>query len=299
MELRHLRYFIAVAEELHFGRAAARLHISQQPLSRQIRDLENELKVQLFDRTKRTIRLTEAGEIFLAEARKTLQQAERAVLLAQRVSRGEIGQLAVGFTGPALNSLLLESVRQFRERYPEVELTLNELRTIEQVEALKANRLHLGLLHPPIDDGSLILETLHREKLVAVVPNTHPLAREVSQSISLKELAGESFILFPRRVGPQLYDQIISFCQQAGFSPNIVQETIPQQTILGLVSVGVGIALMPASVRNLGRFGVAFRELAEPAPELELAVAWHPNTMHPALPSLLGIAREVALMLSD
>jgi DNA-binding transcriptional LysR family regulator len=299
MELRHLRYFIAVAEELHFGRAAARLHISQQPLSRQIRDLENELKVQLFDRTKRTIRLTEAGKIFLTEAKKTLQQAERAVLLAQRVSRGEIGQLTVGFTGLALNSLLLESVRQFRERYPEVDLTLDELRTIEQVEALNANRLHLGLLHPPIDDDSLILETIYREKLVAALPETHPLAREVPQPISLKELADESFILFPRKIGPQLYDRIISFCQQAGFSPKVVQETIPQQTILGLVSIGVGVALMPASVQNLGRFGVVFRELVEPAPELELAVAWHPNTTHPVLPSFVGIMREVALMRSD
>jgi len=165
MELRHLRYFVAVAEELHFGRAAQRLHMAQQPLSRQIRDLEAELGVQLFYRTKRTVRLTEVGQVFLNETRKTLQQAEQAVLLTQRIGRGEVGQLAVGFTGPALNSVLPKAARQFKERYPKVNLALERLQTNEQVQALISGQIHVGLLHPPIDNGALILATIYREGL--------------------------------------------------------------------------------------------------------------------------------------
>jgi DNA-binding transcriptional LysR family regulator len=230
----------------------------------------------------------------LTEARKTLKQAEHAVLLAQRTSRGEIGQLAIGFTGPALNSVLPKIVRRFKERYPKVDLALERLQTNEQVQALTCGQIHAGLLHPPIDDGTLILETIHRENLVVILPDTHPLAEGAPAPISLKELASEPFILFPRRVGPVLYDQIISLCQQAGFSPHVVQEVIPQQTILGLVAVGIGITLIHASVQALGGPGVVVRRLVEPTPELELAVAWSPDATNPVLPSFVGVVREVA-----
>ncbi|MEB3279959.1 MAG: LysR substrate-binding domain-containing protein [Lyngbya sp.] len=293
MELRHLRYFVAVAEELHFGRAAQRLHIAQQPLSRQIRDLEADIGVQLFYRTKRTVRLTEAGEVFLTEARKILQQAEQAVLLAQQTSKGEIGKLTVGFTGPALNRILPKIVRLFKERHPQVELLLQRLQTNEQVAALKTGQIQVGLLHPPIEDDMLVLKTIHRESLVAVLPDTHRLARESNQPISIKQLVNESFILYPRQVGPVLYDQIISLCQQAGFSPKIVQEVIPQQTILGLVSANIGISLLHASVKAVAPPGVVIRELLELTPELELAVAWHRDTTNPVLPAFLAIVREI------
>ncbi|MBD2103695.1 LysR family transcriptional regulator [Leptolyngbya sp. FACHB-261] len=292
MELRHLRYFIAVAEDLHFGRAAERLHIAQQPLSRQIRDLETELGVELFYRTKRTVRLTEIGQAFLIEARKTLKQAEQAVLLAQRMGQGEIGRLAIGFTGPALNKVLPKIVRQFKQRHPKVELALERLQTNEQVKALRAGEIHAGLLHPPIDDDTLLLETIDREKLVVVLPDTHELAQEL-KPISLKVLANESFVLFPRQVGPVLYDQIIGLCQKSGFSPKIVQEVISQQTILGLVAVGIGITLIHASVQTVGQAGVVVRDLLEPTPELELAIAWSPTVTNPLLPSLLEIVREI------
>ncbi|MBW4555161.1 MAG: LysR family transcriptional regulator [Trichormus sp. ATA11-4-KO1] len=295
MELRHLRYFVAVAEELHFGRAAQRLHIAQQPLSRQIRNLEDEIGVQLFYRTKRTVRLTEAGQVFLTEARKTLQQAEYTVLLAQRTSRGEIGRFAVGFTSPALNSILPKIVRLFKERHPQVELALEKLHTNEQVEALISGQLQVGLLHPPLENEFLVLETIHRERLVAVLSDTHPLAQAATESISIKALSDESFILFPRHVGPVLYDRIINLCQQAGFSPNIVQEVIPQQTILGLVSADIGISLLHASAQAVTPTGVVFRNLLEPSPELELAVAWYPNTTNPILSTFLGIVREVTI----
>ena len=244
MELRHLRYFVAVAEELHFGRAAKRLCITQQPLSRQIKDLERELGVELFYRTKRTVRLTEVGEVFLAETRKTLQQAEYAVYLAKQAKQGKIGRLTIGFTGSALNIVLPAAIRQFKKLYPQIDLTLERLQTIEQVEALNNKQIDLGLLHPPIDDDTLILETIYLEQLVVALPDNHPLAKDTSVPISLKHLANEPFILFPRQFGSVLYDRIINLCQQAGFSPNIVQEAIPQQTILGLVAAGIGISLI-------------------------------------------------------
>lgn len=293
MELRHLRYFVAVAEDLHFGRAADRLNMTQQPLSRQIRDLEKELGIELFYRTKRTIRLTEIGQLFLIEARKTLTQADLAVMTVQRASRGEIGHLTVGFTGSALNSMLPDIVGCFRNSYPQVELSLKELRTNEQVEALHNGKIQVGLLHPPIADETLIWETIHTENLLAVLPDTHPLA-EISNAISIKQLAEEDFILFPRSIGPVLYDRIIATCQKAGFSPRIIQEVMPQQTILGLVSVGIGIGLLHASVKVLSRKGVIYKPLIEPTPQLELAVAWYRDSNNPILPSFVKIVREIA-----
>ena len=219
MELRHLRYFVAVAEELHFGRAAHRLHMAQQPLSRQIRNLEDELETPLFHRTQRTIRLTEAGEAFLPEAQKTLAQAEHAVAVAQRVGRGEAGRLQVGFTGPILNSVLPTVVRQVKCRFPDIHLALNRLQTNQQVKALLVGKLQIGLLHPPIDAPLLRQEVIYQEPLIAVIPDIHPLAQEAPEPISVKTFAHEPFILFPRQVGPIWYDSIISFCQQAGFSP--------------------------------------------------------------------------------
>lgn len=291
MELRHLRYFVAVAEELHFGRAAKRLCITQQPLSRQIKDLEEELGVELFYRTKRTVRLTEVGEIFLVETRKILQQTNYALELVKQASQGKIGRITVGFTGSALNIVLPTAVRQFKKLYPQVDLTLKRLQTIEQVEALNVRQIDLGLLHPPIDDDTLILETIYRENLVVALPDTHPLAKDVSRPISLKQLANESFILFPRHIGSVLYDQIINLCQQAGFSPNVVQEAIPQQTILGLVAAELGVSLIHSSVRTLGRSEVVFRSLIEPTPTLETAVAWSPNTTNLVLPTFIEIVR--------
>ena len=291
MELRHLRYFVAVAEELHFGRAAHRLQMSQQPLSRQIRNLEDELEVQLFHRTKRTIRLTEAGEAFLREAQKTLAQAKRAVVVAQRISRGEAGQLQVGFTGPILNSVLPTVVRQFKQKYPDIRLELKRLQTNEQVKALLDGELHVGLLHPPIDAAWLMQEVIYHEPLFAVLPDIHPLAKDAPKPISVRNFADEPFILFPRQVGPVLYDSIISFCQQAGFSPIVIQEAFPQQTLLGLVATGLGVSLIHASIQSIRQQGVVIRPLVEATPTLESAMAWRSDTTHPALPQFLDIVK--------
>ncbi|MBE9047397.1 LysR family transcriptional regulator [Pleurocapsales cyanobacterium LEGE 10410] len=291
MELRHLKYFVAVAEELHFGRAAKRLCITQQPLSRQIKDLEEELGVELFYRTKRTVHLTEVGEIFLVEARKILQQVDCAVESVKQASQGKIGRIMIGFTGSALNTVLPTAVRQFKQLYPKVDLTLKRMQTPEQLLALDNGQIDLGLLHPPINDDGLILETVYREQLVAALPDNHPFAKDISKPISLQQLANESFILFPRHIGSVLYDRIINLCQQTGFSPNVVQEAIPQQTILGLVAAGIGISLIHSSVKTLGRHGVVFRDLIELTPTLETAVAWSPHTTNPVLPYFVGIVR--------
>lgn len=293
MELRHLRYFIAVAEELHFGRAANRLYIAQQPLSRQIRNLEEELGIQLLHRTKRTVRLTEVGKIFLEEARKTVKQAELAVFIAKQASIGEIGRITIGLTSSALNFVLPTAIRRFKECYPKVDLALKRLQSLEQVEALYSGNIHVGFLHPPIEDDTLILETVHQENLILALPDIHTLAKDAALPISIKELAEEPFILFPRNIGPVLYDNIISLCRQAGFSPNVVQEAFPQQTILGLVAAGIGVSLIHDSVRSLGQAGVVFRVLIEPTPQLETALAWNPKATNPALPSFLNVVKEV------
>ena len=180
MELRHLRYFVAVAEALHFGRAAQELHMAQQPLSRQIRNLEEELAVSLFHRTKRTIQLTEAGQAFLQEARKTLAQADYAVTLAQKINRGEAGELKIGFTGPILNSVLPPVVRHFKRQFPNIHLELKRLPTNAQVEALLSGELHVGFLHPPIEAPAIRQEVIYQEPLVAVLPDNHQLSHKLS-----------------------------------------------------------------------------------------------------------------------
>ncbi|MEM9004064.1 MAG: LysR family transcriptional regulator [Cyanobacteria bacterium P01_F01_bin.86] len=294
MELRHLRYFVAVAEELHFGRAAYRLHMAQQPLSRQIRNLEEELEVPLFHRTKRTIQLTEAGKVFLQEAHKTLKQADHAATLARKIGRGEAGELQIGFTGPILNSVLPLVVRHFKSRFPDMYLELKRLSTTEQVEALVSGKLHVGFLHPPIDTPLISQEVIYQEPLMAALPDIHPLVTDISGPLSIKHFAQEPFILFPRHVGPALYDGITGFCQKAGFHPRVVQEAFPQQTILGLVAAGLGVSLIHASVQGLHLQGVVIKPLVEVTPTLASAIAWHTAMRHPALPHLIDIVRTLA-----
>lgn len=294
MELRHLRYFVAVAEELHFGRAARRLNLSQQPLSRQIRSLEAELDVQLFHRTKRTVQLTATGEVFLIEARKVLAQAQRAVAIAKRTSRGEIGLFKVGFSGLVLNGVLPATVRQFREQRPDVHLELTRIQTNEQVKALIEGEIHAGLLHPPFNTAQLSYEVIYREPLIAMVPDNHWLAKEAPHPVSIKHLSEEALVIFPRKIGPMLYDSIITFCQQAGFNPNIVQEAFPQRTILGLVAAGMGITLTHASAWQIRQQGLVARPIVEETPTVETAIAWRSDTVHPALPHFLDVAKALS-----
>jgi DNA-binding transcriptional LysR family regulator len=290
MELRHLQYFVAVAEELHFGRAAQRLNMAQPPLSQQIRHLEEELGVQLFQRTRRHVELTDAGQAFLQEARLTLAQAEHAVKIARQAGRGEIGRLTIGFVGSATYEALPNIIRNFQVRYPNVQLILRELTTTQQVRALHDKRIHIGLLRPPInDDDTLVLEPLIKEPIILALPENHPLSRQ--SSLTVEALAHEHFILFPRHLGPGLYDQIIGLCQQAGFSPQVTQEAIQMQTILGLVATGLGIALIPASAQHLRSAGVVYCRL-DTNIYVELAMAWRKDEASPVLQAFLKIIRE-------
>ncbi|HEY9661075.1 MAG TPA: LysR family transcriptional regulator [Allocoleopsis sp.] len=289
IELRHLRYFIAVAEELHFGRAAERLHMAQPPLSQQIRQLETELGFQLFYRTKRSVELTEAGQVFLLECRRLLWQLDQAVQRGRQVSRGERGQLAIGFVSSAAYSVLPEILRLFRTTVPDVQLELHELTTDQQWQWLNENRIDIGFVRPPIEDASLQVKVVLQESLVVALPETHPLAQV--DRLSLQAIATEPFILFPRPLAPGLYDQIISLCQQMEFSPNVVQEAIQMQTIISLVAAEIGIAIVPISLKNLQRTGVVYKPLIEPTPKAEIAIVWR-TECSPTVQRFLTIVQE-------
>ncbi len=290
MELRHLRYFLAVAEELHFGRAAARLHMTQQPLSRQIQALEADLGVQLFHRTKRRVELTGPGQWLCSEARRILTDVDQTIRTLHRIDQGEIGQLRLCFSPFTLYGLLPDLLKRFRHRYPEVDLSLQELCTEDQVEALRTGQRDLGLLHPPIRDPDLHLHPLPSEPFLLALPAHHPLAHQ--DPISLEQLKDESWILHPRAEGPVLYDQILGLFQTVGLSPRIVQQVTQPQTVLGLVSAGIGLALMPACLQNLKRAGVIYRSLQQPTPVLEFALAYRADLTSPLLIPFLSLLKE-------
>ncbi|TWF82218.1 LysR family transcriptional regulator [Pseudonocardia hierapolitana] len=289
MDRFRLECFVALAEELHFHRAAERCHVSQPAMSQQVRNLERELGVQLAHRTKRTVVLTPAGEVFLREARKTLRQLDLAVLLAQRTDRGEIGQLTVGVTSPALYVLFPEAARLFHAALPRVGMIVRELTTAEQEKALRAGDIDVGLIHPPLDDTGLRTEEVARAPFHLALPNVHPLAR--SESLELAELAGQRFVIFPRQIAPQLYDTIISMCQDAGFSLEIAMEAYPAQSIIALVSSGVGLGFIAGEMQRLNRPGVVYRPLRGAGPQLSVGVAHHPDGVSPAVEAFVDAAR--------
>jgi DNA-binding transcriptional LysR family regulator len=287
-----LRYFTAVAEELHFGRAAARLHMAQPPLSQQIRRLEEELGVQLFQRTRRRVELTHAGQTFLEEARRTLAQAEQAICVARKAARGEVGQLAVGFVDSAVYQALPPTLRLFRERFPRVELVLQELGPSAQFQLLREGRLHAGFVRSRIDDPALAQVRLFEEPLMAALPRMHPRAGR--ESICLQDLAKDPFVIFPRALGAGFYDQILSLCGQAGFSPHIVQEANEMQTIVSLVAAGIGVAIVPASISNLRMKGVSYVHIRKPLARSAMTVVWRRDDPSPALKAFMQIIRQLS-----
>ena len=295
MELRHLRYFVAVAEELHFGRAATRLHIAQPPLSRQIRDLEREVDTPLFLRTPRGVELTHAGRAFLPEARLTLAQAERAQRTAQRAARGETGRLRVAFVEAATHSGILPDVLGFfRMHLPSIGLSLLEMDSYQQAEAMREGRIDLGILtSPPLDaDRWLQSQTVYSEPLVLAVPHTHRLAGRAR--FSLRDLADESFVLIPRDAGPTLYDDIIARCRTEGFSPKVVQEAAGWHTIISLVTAGVGVAFVPSSLAQVPRPGVAYRTVRELSVSIEMTAVWRQGDKSPVRERFVTALQAVA-----
>lgn len=264
MELRHLRYFVAVAETLHFGRAAERLGISQPPLSQQIQALEAELDARLFERSNRRVELTEAGRLFLAEARQILAQVERATDTARRAQRGELGLLKIGFTASApFTSTLPRSILAFRQAFPGVQLDLLEDNSRGVVAALLRQRVQVGLIRPLELPDSLHAELLFDEPLIAVLPSDHPLAGAAGP-LSLAQLRDQPFVYFPRTFGSGLYDQLMALAAQAGFRPQVAQEAGAPLTIIGLVAAGLGVSVLPAAYRRFAIDHVAYRELADP-----------------------------------
>ena len=291
MELRHLRYFLVVAEELHFGRAAARLHITQPPLSQQIRQLEDELGVPLFQRTKRRVQLTDAGRAFREATQQMLDQAEQAVRTAQRVHRGEIGPLTVGFVGSAMAGVFSEILLAFRKRFPEVALTLQELTTGQQVEALRQRRIDIGVLRPPIGEEDFAFETIDRESFVVVLPKTHPLAAQ--QRIPLRALAHETVVMVPRVLWPGMEDDIVECCQRAGCYPQRLSGATQMLTVIGLVAAGMGLSLVPASMQTVRWKGIVYRPVQDRTPHADLTVAWRRDEASAVVKTFVGVVREM------
>lgn len=264
MELRHLRYFVALAEELHFTRAAKRLRISQPPLSQQIRALEEELETPLFERTRRRVALTEAGRILLEEARATLAQAARAEAVTRRAGRGEIGELRVGlFPSVPILPVFQQTVIGFRQRLPAVHLTLEEAPTLQQIEALRRRQLDAGFLRAPNAEGlpaDIAALELFREELVVAMRRDHRLAR-LRGRIPVAALAEENLISFSRTVGTTLHAQLTMLCNRAGFTPRVTQEARENSTLMGLVAAGIGIAVVPATLTQISVGAVTRRRL--------------------------------------
>jgi DNA-binding transcriptional LysR family regulator len=300
MELRHLRYFVTLAEELHFGRAAQRLAISQPPLSQQIQQLEEELGGPLFARTSRRVELTEAGRVFLPEARAALARTEQATEIGRRATRGEIGELRLGFTASApLANVMPAIIRGFRERWPDVHLTLQEMLSHQQMQALRDGALDVAFLRAPTDptqaDAQVTAQVtaveLHREELLVFLHRSHRLARtRASQRVVLADLAEDFFVHFSREAGASTYDQFIELCRAAGFRPRMRQEAREAATIIGLVAADLGVTLMASSFRNINLANVVTRRLAEPAPHLSTWLAHRTDDASAVVRAFLEIA---------
>ena len=303
MDLRQLRYFVTVAEELHFGRAARRLAMTQPPLSQQIQALEEEIGVQLFARTRRSVALTPAGQQWLPEVRRVLADAAALPGLAQRLARGEAGTLSLAFVSTADYGILPDLLRRFRARHPNVQLQLREATSDIQLEALMEGTIDAGLVIrpqlPAMPHGVSYLP-LVREPLVLAVPEGWRAGTGEgagAAGVSLRDAAHEPLIIFPRRSAPAFYDIITGCYAREGLTPVIAQEAIQMQTIVSLVSAGMGVALVPASLCNLRRTGVSYLPLRDAGPDIETGLVWREagaGSVSPVLRSFIEIAGALA-----
>ena len=292
MELRHLKYVVTVADTLHFGRAAERLNVSQPPLSQQIRQLETELGVALFHRTKRHVELTDAGRMFVEEARVILAQAAHASNLALRVNQGEVGQLSIGAAGPADAQIFVDILRAFARRHPRIRMVVRNMGSAEQERAISEGRLHIGFVALPIDEPDLATETVLRRPIVIALPRNHPLA--AGARVPLHALANERHIMFARRMGPRLFDAVLAACREAGFNMQIAHEVDNLYTACALVAAGLGVCFVPAGIQEKHSNAVVLRPVTPTLPHVdsELAIAYKPQSCE--LVSLfMDVAREV------
>jgi DNA-binding transcriptional LysR family regulator len=294
MELRHLRYFVAVASELHFTRAAERLGIGQPPLSQQIQQLEQEIGTPLFIRDRRGVALTEAGQAFLAEAQLVLAGAERAKEAARRIGNGEIGTLAIGFTvSTSIHPFVPRLIRTYRSRHPGVAVTLVEQPTLQLVEHVQNGSIDLAFIRAPAPQlPGIRIDTILSEPMLAVVASTHPLAAR--DAIELNELAGEPFILYPRKLGTGVYDAVMQACIAAGFQPHAGLE-VPQMTsVVTFVAAGMGVSVLPATMSQLQAEGVRYLPLKRNPPIANLAIAYRAKAPSMALSYCISLTRECA-----
>jgi DNA-binding transcriptional LysR family regulator len=291
VELRHLRYFVAVAEERHFGRAAARLHMAQPPLSQQIRQLEGELGLQLLRRTTRRVELTTAGEAYLIRARQIIAAVTSAAGEAQRVAAGLQGRLVIGCVGSATYSLLPQLVRTLREELPDVEVAVQgEMLAPDQAQALADGRIDLGLLRPPVEDESLRVEVLRSDRLIVAVPDAHRLAGR--RRIRLAELADEDFVIHAGAGRSVMHDTVLARCREAGFEPRIRHEVAETSTLVTFVAAGLGVAVVPEPVAELLVPGIAYRALTGRA-GVELAAATRTDDEAPQLKRALAVITDL------
>ncbi len=290
IDLRHLRYFVAVAEELHFGRAATRLGIQQPPLSQQIKQLEFEIGHALFIRSSRSVALTAAGRELLERSRRTLTRLEEDLHAVQRVGRGEVGTLTVGFAGSAMLTMLPDVIKTYRRDYSEVKLRLQEDVTSGVIDGLRDGTMDLGFLRDPGEIEGLIIESVWREPYVAILSSRHRLAHQ--KSISPSKLKGEPFIFHRRSVGPVAYDRTIAVCERAGFTPVTVQEAPQWTTAIRLIAAGLGYSIAPACVAKLGVPGVVFRPIVAKDAFTEIALGHRNEALMSTAEAFLKLAKE-------
>jgi DNA-binding transcriptional LysR family regulator len=291
MELRHLRYFCAVADHGTFSKASLALHVSQSAISEQIADLEREIGCTLLDRGQRPTRLTVQGEVFLEEARKTLVAADRAVELTQLSMQGQVGTLAIGFFLWGAGGFFARIIREYRRLYPDVRLSLFEMHTSVQMEALLSGQIDVGFTRPlePPFDRTLKSELLYQDPVVVALPRDHPLA---GAAVDVKLLAAERFVMCDRAVTPTLYDSMLALCSSAGFSPQIVNSSTTWSGVLTLVESGEGIALVPSGARHLRTPGVVFCKLEPVTTHIGISIAWNPASEGPIQAAFLRLVRE-------
>jgi len=294
MELRHLRYFVAIADTMNFTRAAARLGIGQPPLSQQIRQLEQEIGSPLFERLPRGIRLTPVGAVFLQDARDVLARAQNAIDNAQRAARGETGTLRLGYAASAaFHPLLPRFAHAYRERYPGVRLTLVEGNTAKLSEEMAQGAIDMALIRPPYTlPAHFTRERLIDEAMLAALPVGHRLAR--AKSVRLAQLADDSFLLFPRQIGMGLFDGILQACVNAGFVPRVEQEAPQMASIISLVAGGLGVALVPECMRKINDSGVVYKRLGTQAPRAWLDMVYDGRLASAAVANAVRVLRKVA-----
>ena len=287
LPLPQLHAFVVLAEELHFGHAAARLGIAQPPLSQQIRRLEEKVGHALFTRAPGRVALTAAGCELLPAARRALTDLANGLAAARAVGSGSAGRLRIGFAASLALTILPGLLRTFRHQFPGVHLDIHEMTTAPQIAALHDKTIDIGLLRePPTDEAELSFRTVLSEPFVAVLPSTHPLAAQ--RTVRVARLAGSPFVLLPRSVGPSLHDQIIGLCSAAGFTPRVVQHAVEWQTVCALVETGLGVSLAPASIRRIRLKGVAFRRTEPDTARTRVAIAWREDDRNPLVACLLA-----------